>query len=286
MTATTLDAWLRGAALRITQSQSPRLDARVLAKWALKLDDDALIAGADRALRAEELARLDFALERRVTGEPIAYITGEKEFWGLTILCRPPMLLPRPDSETLIAAAIKRRDRTAPLKILDLGTGTGCLLAAALHEFKQAQGLGVDYLDEAVALAATNLRTLGLASRAQIKQGSWTEGLEGPFDLILANPPYVPENERETLCVDIRDFEDPRALFAGEDGLSAYQAIFKGAPRLLAADGLMIVELGAGQADAVAGIARGAFGNARIDCDLDLGGRSRALIVDAGEKTV
>lgn len=280
MTDATLGAWLRHAAQTIIASPSPRLDARVLAKWALGLDDAGLIAGEGRRLRADEAARLDAALARRIAGEPVAYITGEKEFWGLKIRCAPPMLLPRPDSETLIVAAVRRRDRAAPLRVLDLGTGTGCLLAAALAEFENAAGIGVDYLPDAVSLAQANMEALGLGGRAVIRQGAWTDGLEGVFDLVLANPPYIPEGERETLAVDIRDYEDPHALFAGADGLSAYRAIFAGAPRLLAPDGLIIVELGAGQETAVAALANAAFPGARIACDMDLGGRPRALVAD------
>jgi release factor glutamine methyltransferase len=286
VSATTLGAWLRAAAARISRSQSPRLDARVLAKWALRIDDAGLIAHEGRVLRADELEILSAALDRRIVGEPVAYITGEKEFWGLTIQCRPPMLLPRPDSETLIAAAVKRRERGSLSRILDLGTGTGCLLLAALSEFRTAAGIGVDYHDDAVALARENAVALGLAARADIRLGSWADGLDGAFDLVLANPPYVPEAERGTLAVDIRDYEDPRALFAGADGLSAYRTIFADAPRLLAPGGLMIVELGAGQKAPVVALARAAFPMARIETDEDLGGRPRALVVDGVEKTV
>lgn len=286
MNATTLGGWLRDSTRAIIASQSPRLDARVLACHVLGLDEAGLIAEEARVLSADEEARLAAALARRIAGEPIAYITGVKEFWGLTVRCRPPMLLPRPDSETLIAAAVKRRDRAPPSRILDLGTGTGCLLLAALSEFRDATGIGVDYHDAAVMLARENADALGLSARAEIRRGSWTEGLDGAFDLILANPPYVPEAERETLAVDIRDYEDPRALFAGADGLSAYRTIFADAPRLLAPGGLMIVELGSGQKDEVAGLARAAFPMARIGTDPDLGGRPRALVVDAAEKTV
>lgn len=286
MTTTPLGAWMREAAARIHRSQTPRLDARIIAKWALNLDDAALIVADARSLLPAEIERLGAALERRIAGEPVAYIVGEKEFWGLTIKCRPPMLLPRPDSETLIAAATRRRDRTAPLRILDLGTGTGCLLLAALSEFTSSCGVGVDYHPAAVALAQENAEALGLAGRAEMRLGSWTEGVEGPFDIILANPPYIAEGERETLAIDIRDFEDPRALFAGADGLSAYRAIFVGAPALLSGRGLMIVELGAGQADSVSRLAEAAFPGASIGCDPDLAGRPRALIVDRLEKTV
>lgn len=286
MSLATISAWITNATSKIRRSQSPRLDARVLAKWALKLDDAGLIAEECRKLNPEELEILEGALARRVAGEPVAYITGEKEFWGLTIQCRPPMLLPRPDSETLIAAAVKRRAKTAPLRILDLGTGTGCLLVAALKEFPTAHGIGVDYLPESVALARTNVDALGLAARAEIRQGSWTEGLEGAFDLILSNPPYIPEAESETLDPGIREYEDPRALFAGADGLSAYRTIFAGALPLMAQRGLIIVELGFGQAETVTALAAAAFPDAAIAVDPDLGGRPRALVADCAEKTV
>lgn len=284
--APSLGAALRAAARRIIRSTSPRLDARVIARHVLGLDDAGLVAREDSPLAPTESLAFYAAIERRIAGEPVAYIVGEKEFWGLTIKCRPPMLLPRPDSETLISAAVKRRDRAAPLRILDLGTGTGCLLLAALSEFKAAHGVGVDYLGAAVVLSRENAAALGFAARAEIREGSWTEGLDGPFDLILANPPYVADAERDTLAVDIRDFEDPRALFAGADGLSAYRVIFADAPRLLSPQGLMIVELGAGQEEAVTVIASAAFPGANIAADPDLGGRPRALVVDCAQKTV
>lgn len=285
MTGTTLGAWLKEAARAIVASPSPRLDARLLARHALRLDEAGLIAQEPRALTAAEEARLAAALARRIAGEPVAYITGVKEFWGLPIRCRAPMLLPRPDSETLVDAALRRRPKTLAPRVLDLGTGPGSLLAALLVEYPEAVGTGVDYHAGAVALARENMAALGLSARATIREGDWSRGLEGPFDLVVANPPYIPEAERDGLATDIRDYEDPGALFAGPDGLSAYRAILDDAPRILAPGGLLIFELGTGQRDAVAALAAARFPGAGIAADADLAGRPRALVVDLSQKT-
>ncbi|MEQ8936242.1 MAG: HemK/PrmC family methyltransferase, partial [Amphiplicatus sp.] len=161
-----LERYIRAAILRLAHSDTPALDARVLAKQALGLDDAGLILSATRDLTAEEIAKLDVLVARRAAGEPVAYITGEKEFRGLTFRMAPGVLTPRPDSETLIEAAIKRLPAEASLRILDLGTGTGCLLCALLAHFKRASGVGVDLNETALALAEANAASLGLAGRA------------------------------------------------------------------------------------------------------------------------
>lgn len=277
---------MRGAAGAIRASSSPRLDARLIVRHVLSLDEATLIAGETRRLSADEESALAAALARRVDGEPVAYITGVKEFWGLPIRCRAPTLLPRPDSETLVSAATARRPSERELSILDLGTGTGCLLAALLTAFPRSRGVGVDAHAGAVALAGENLAALGLETRGAVQQGNWADGLSGPFDLIVANPPYIPESERAFLSVDSLGYEDPGALFGGADGLSAYRTILQSAPTILSSSGLLIFELGAGQKGAVEALAVAAFPGAAISVDADLAGRPRALVVDRTEKTV
>lgn len=279
-----LEHSLRAAAARLANSQTPLLDARVLAKYALGLDDAGLILDANRPLTEEERAKLDALVARRARGEPVAYITGEKEFYGLTFRMAPGVLAPRPDSETLIEAAIAARGRGAALRILDLGTGAGCLLCALLAVFPKATGVGVDINDAAVKLAAENAKALHLAGRAAFRIGNWAAGLGGPFDLIVSNPPYIAEGDRELLAADIRDFEDPRALFAGKDGLDAYRQILAAVPALLAQGGLTILELGFGQHQAVAGLAAEALPAARINAQADLAGVPRALVIDLSQQ--
>lgn len=275
-----LDAWLRAAAARLANSDTPILDARVIVKHAFGLDDAGLILEAGRELTAEEVARLDALVARRAAGEPVAYIVGEKEFWGLTFRVEPGVLVPRPDSETLIEAAVRRRPRAAALRILDLGTGTGCLVCALLSVFPNAVGIAVDRNQTAARLARDNARTLGLADRLAVVCGDWGAPLAGRFDFIVSNPPYIRAGDRARLPVEARNYEDPAALFAGPDGLAAYRRIFAAAPDLLAERGLMILELGEGQDGAVGALARGAFPQARIETAADLACRPRALVID------
>ncbi len=282
-----LEIYLRAAAARLATSDTPSLDTRVLAKHALGLDDAGLILDAKRDLTVEEIARLDTLVARRAVGEPVAYITGEKEFRGLTFRTAPGVLVPRPDSETLIEAAIKRLPPDAPLRILDLGTGTGCLLCALLAHFTEASGVGVDANDAALALARENAASLGLAGRAAFMKSDWAEAVEEAFDVIISNPPYIEEGARESLPVEVRTYEDPRALFAGEDGLDAYRAILAAAPRLAKPRTLMIFELGEAQADAVGALVKAAFPQALIEFDADLAGRKRALVAAIeGQKNI
>lgn len=259
------------------------LDARVLAKHAFQLDDAGLILDGARVLTGEEEARYGALIARRAAGEPVAYIVGEKEFFGLRFKVAPPVLVPRPDSETLVEAAIAARPADAGLRILDLGTGTGCLLLSLLRVFPNASGVGVDRHPAAAALAAENARALGLADRAAILLADWG-AVEGAFDLVISNPPYIRDGDRNTLDRDVRDHEDAGALFAGPDGLAAYRALLAIAPQRLAANGLLLFELGEGQAATVANMARSAFGSARIGTKKDLSGIERTLIIDGQDQ--
>ncbi|MBB5519147.1 peptide chain release factor N(5)-glutamine methyltransferase [Amphiplicatus metriothermophilus] len=276
----TLDQYTRAAAARLGGSDTPQLDARVIVKHAFGLDDAGLILEAGRELTAEEVARLDALVARRAAGEPVAYIVGEKEFWGLSFRVASGVLVPRPDSETLIEAAARRRPPEAALRILDLGTGTGCLVCALLRAFPNATGIALDRSETAARLARANARRLGLAARLTAVCGDWGAPIAGRFDLVVSNPPYIPEGDREKLAAGVRDHEDPAALFAGPDGLDAYRRILGAAPDLLADGGLMILELGERQDGPVAALARGALPQGRIAIEADLAGRPRALVID------
>jgi release factor glutamine methyltransferase len=226
------------------------------------------------------MAALDRLLARRMAGESVAHIIGRKEFYGLDFELAPGVLSPRPDTEILIEAAARRRDGAAPLRILDLGTGSGAILAAALTRFPNAHGLGLDLNETAARLARRNLERLGLAERAQVLVGDWGEAVSRRFDVVLSNPPYIAEGERLSLPPEVRDFEDPRALFGGADGLGAFRRLFEGGPRLLAREGLMILEFGLGQGPTLQSLARQAFAAADIAIENDLAGRPRALLID------
>jgi len=251
-----------------------------------RLDAELLMAHALGASRSELFLRRmgdpvppGFAplVERRADREPVAYILGEAHFWGLRLTVSPAVLVPRADSETLIEAASTALAKAPPHRILDLGTGSGCLLLAALHEWPGAQGIGIDRSAQALALAAGNAAQLGLAGRARLIEADWSmqgwaEAL-GRFDLILANPPYV-ESEA-ALEPTVRDFEPAGALFAGPDGLDAYRVLVPQLPALLAPGGLALVEIGHTQAEAVTAIAAGVGLASQLH--RDLAERPRAL---------
>ncbi|HNR78001.1 MAG TPA: peptide chain release factor N(5)-glutamine methyltransferase [Parvularculaceae bacterium] len=273
-------ALIRWAAREIASSPTPFLDARVLAKCAFGLDDVGLIADGNRIVDETSVDRFRRMVERRTRDEPVAYIVGRREFWSLDIETARGVLVPRSDSETLIEAVIARRDRSEPLRILDLGAGTGALLCALLSEFPEAQGLGVDINPEAVALAGRNLAKCGLSDRSRAQESDWFNAVSGSFDIIVSNPPYIPTGERESLPREVADYESPLALFAGADGLDAYRRILAAAAAFLEPDGLLAAEFGAGQAETVKHMAERAFPAARIAVEPDLSGRPRVVTID------
>jgi release factor glutamine methyltransferase len=263
---------LRTAAARIG-GPTARLDAEVLLAHLVGMNRNRMLLTSDLWINPQAY---DALVERRVAGEPIAYIVGAREFWSLDLAVTDAVLIPRPDTETLILAALERC-KPAPTRILDLGTGSGALLLAALSEWPQATGLGVDASAAALAVAAGNADRLGFGPRATFRLGDWGEGLAERFDLILSNPPYV-EDDAE-LSPEVRDHEPASALFAGPDGLNAYRRLIPQLPGLLAPGGLAILEIGSTQAAAVLalGAAAGLAGAVRQD----LAVRDRAVILRA-----
>ena len=240
-----------------------------------------LMAGGLDRLTAEQERRLEALVGRRSRREPMAYIVGEKEFWSLPLRVTPAVLIPRPETETVVEAALAQvRDRGAPLRILDLGTGSGCLLLALLSELPAASGLGVDLSAAALALASINAGRLSLAGRARFEQRSWGAGLEGAFDLIVGNPPYVGAAELAILEPEVRTFEPEIALIAGPDGLCAYRALVPDCARLLAEGGAVALEIGQGQGDPVAAILA-CHGLAVVERRPDLAGMPRCLVARA-----
>lgn len=274
--AASVRAAITAAATRLTPvSDTARLDAEILMAHALGIDRAALLIDPDRHTLPDSFAGL---VARRAAHEPVAYIVGHRDFWTLRLSVGPGVLIPRPDSETLIDAALQHfPDRSAPLRILDLGTGPGTLLLAALVEFSQAQGLGVDISDEALVYARTNAAAAGVVERCNFTQGNWVEGICGQFDLILCNPPYIAEGE--DVMAAVIHFEPISALFAGVDGLGDYRHILPELPRLLAPGGFAIVEIGHQQATAVCELAAAAGLATAIR--RDLAGRDRAVLCRA-----
>jgi release factor glutamine methyltransferase len=252
-------------------SDTPRLDAELLAAYALSMDRETLIL---KHLDVPTPAGFDDLIARRLAHEPVAYITGERDFWDLTLKVGPGVLIPRPDSETLIEAAITHFEGTAPRSVLDLGTGSGALLLAALSHWPQAAGIGVDQSEVALEMAEANGFRLGFGGRCLWRRGDWAEGIEMEVDLILCNPPYVETGA--ALAPQVSAFEPASALFAGEDGLDDYRRIAPQLPSLVALGGCAILEIGHQQAAAVTALlsAQGL----KTAVKQDLGGRDRAVI--------
>ncbi len=255
--------------------EQPRRDARLLLGALLEATPEALLIDSERPLTAAEAAGFAALVARRAAREPVSRILGRREFWGLALRLSPDTLDPRPDSETLVEAGLDRlMPRDAAWRLLDLGTGSGCLLLALLSELPNAWGLGVDLSPGAAATARANACALGLAGRAGFAVADWTAGLSGRFDLIVCNPPYV--EAAAELAPEVAVYDPPPALFAGTEGLDAYRRLLPQLPALLAPGGQVLLELGAGQAEPVAALARAA-GFTRIDARADLSGTPRCL---------
>lgn len=251
-------------------SDTPRLDAELLLAHALGIGRDALLLSVrDQIVPAAFQAYL----ARRLQHEPIAYIIGHRAFWTVDLMVGPGILIPRPDSETLIEAAVEYFGKQGPRRILDLGTGSGALLLAALAEWPHAIGLGIDASAAAVTVARANADRLGLGGRAEIRLGGWEAASAGTFDLILCNPPYI--GEAEPLPPDVVRYEPASALFAGADGLDDYRVL---APLLrLPPDGIACFEIGSSQAEAVSALFRAR--NFLTSIKRDLAGHDRCVIV-------
>jgi release factor glutamine methyltransferase len=261
--------------------ENARGEAWLLLGAATGLERATLAAGALPTLGTAQETALEALVRRRERREPIAYILGAKEFWSLRFEVDPAVLIPRPETETVVEAVLKQIGQTTvALRILDLGTGSGCLLLALLSELPRATGLGVDDSPAALTVARRNAERLGLAARAEFGQARWGAGLRERFDLIVSNPPYVAEAEWDRLQPEIRDFEPKSALVAGPDGLASYRALAPECARLLATEGALALEVGLGQADAVTALLA-ADGLVVVERRRDLAGIERCLIARA-----
>ena len=263
---------------------SPELDARILVGAALGLDLTGMIAAATRPVTAAEAARLEDFAGRRLKGEPIARILGSREFWGLPLQLSAATLVPRPDTETVVALALQML-RAGPgadrPRIADLGTGSGAILLALLSELPDAMGVGTDISAAALRTASANARNLGLARRAAFVACDYVSALSGPFDLIVSNPPYIRSAEIKDLASEVRDHDPLGALDGGSDGLDAYRALVPQAVRLLAPGGTLALEVGHDQGADVEQLMAAAGLTLRGPPRTDLAGIRRAV---AGRK--
>ncbi|HAX90925.1 MAG TPA: peptide chain release factor N(5)-glutamine methyltransferase [Rhodospirillaceae bacterium] len=253
----------------------PALDARLLIAHALGCDRLTLLTDGARVLTENETATINVLIARRAAREPVHRILGLREFWGLPFGLNEATLEPRPDSETLIETALKLRT-TPPTRLLDLGTGTGCLLLALLHEWPHATGLGIDKAPRAVEQATVNAKRLGLESRATFQQGDWLNGINEVFDLIICNPPYIPSHDIDTLQPEVRIHDPMAALDGGTDGLDPYRHLIPLLPQYLKAGGVALFEIGVGQAEDISRL-MDENGFQDIAITRDLGGVARCV---------
>jgi len=261
---------------------SPELDARLLIGAALALDHTGLAVQAARPVTADEADIIASFAQRRLAHEPVARILGHKEFWGLDLRLSDATLVPRPDTETIVAAALEmiRADSAAakPLRIADIGTGSGAILLALLSELPAATGIGTDISESALATARLNARRLGLTDRISFIQCDYAAALTGPFDLIVSNPPYIRSTEIAELDRDVRDYDPRLALDGGADGLDAYRAITPQAASLLTPQGVLVFEVGDGQSADVSALIRQAGLTLSHPPKADFGGIHRAVM--------
>ena len=266
------------AVLATAGIEAPRREARLLLAHALGTDRTGLLRlGRNELVEAGPFEAL---LGRRLSREPLAYLTGRQGFWTLDLAVTPATLIPRADSETLITALLAARpDRGAVRRLLDLGTGTGCLLLAALAEYRQGWGVGVDLAPAACRLATNNAAATGLAARSAFVCGDWTDAVVGGFDVILSNPPYIAAGDLPALMPEVAWHEPRQALDGGADGLVAYRRLIPTLAARLEPDGLIVLEVGIGQSDAVSalGVAAGLHAAGMRH---DLGGVARAVLLE------
>lgn len=265
--------------LRNAGIDTAQLDARMLVAHAMGISRTELLMLKEFSLTPAQQKTLDALVDMRVRRVPMAQILGRREFWGLTFKVTKDTLDPRPDSETLIEALIHHETRrSAKLRMLDLGTGTGCLLLSALSEYPQSTGLGIDQSQAALDVALENARNLGMQNRAEFKKSDWNSEIKGVWNVVISNPPYIPTEEIPTLAPEVAQHEPKAALDGGSDGLDCYLRITSFLPEILAEEGLALLEVGAGQAQDVAALAT-ANGLRIAGITRDLSGIERCVVI-------
>lgn len=268
-------------ALKAASIEEAALDAQLLISHVLNLTSIDFALDKKRQISEQEHTEIMLLVKQRVSRIPMSQIFGEKEFWSLSFKVTGDTLTPRPDSETLIETALSNvPDRTNDLRVLDLGTGTGCLLLTLLSEFPNARGLGIDISNAALDVAQWNAKNLNLKSRAEFRISNWMEALKPSekFDIIVSNPPYIGLLEKNDLAPEVKDHEPDIALFAGPDGLNDYKLLSKQVGVNLADNGMVLLEIGYKQAEDVKEIFTSAGFN-NISLYKDLGGRDRCLLI-------
>nr|WP_303626095.1 peptide chain release factor N(5)-glutamine methyltransferase [Rhodopseudomonas palustris] len=268
-----------GKLFRDAGLESPDLDARLLVGEATGLDLTGLVGQGERVATPEEAERLARFAVRRLAGEPVARILGQREFWGLPLRLGADTLVPRPDTETVVEVALEflRAEARPRPRILDIGTGSGAILLALLSECRDATGIATDISLGTLRVARTNAATLGLSDRAHFVACDYASALSGSFDLIVSNPPYIPAGDIAALDTEVRDHDPRRALDGGADGLDAYRRIAPESVRLLRPGGALVVEIGQGQDDDVAALMRAAGLTVSEPPRVDLGGILRVV---------
>lgn len=265
--------------LRDAGIESFSLDARLLLLHALGIDEMALVREPDRSLSAPDRDALEALVARRMAREPVARILGEQEFYGLRFFLSEDTLIPRPETEMLVDEVLRRIAPDAPARILDLGTGTGCILLSILHHRPHASGIGIDRAGGAVATARRNAAMHGLSSRAEFRSGDWASGLSGRFDLAVSNPPYIDSGVVPRLAPEVSRHDPGLALDGGVDGLDAYRAIVPALPELLRSGGAALLEIGFDQARRVSALAE-TSGLDVAEVRQDLAGHDRMLVLN------
>ncbi|MEM7124360.1 MAG: peptide chain release factor N(5)-glutamine methyltransferase [Pseudomonadota bacterium] len=281
MSGRTLQQSIAAAAQRLEDAgvETPKRDAEVLLCHVLTCDRAYLIGHGDDPLADNDANAFDNVIAKREAREPVSQILGTREFWSLAFGVSRAVLSPRPETETLIEAVLDHiADRSKPMRLLDLGTGTGCLLLTLLHELPASTGIGVDASNDALSLARGNAERLALSDRAAFQSGDWADGLSGPFDIVASNPPYIETATLASLAPEVALWEPVAALDGGSDGLDAYRRIVPQLKPILADEGIAVLEHGPGQADAIAALASRA-GLGVVERRRDLEGRERCLIL-------
>ncbi len=280
----TAGAWLRAAsdALAAAGKETPALDARMLLLDGLRIPHSVIIADPELVLTQQECAHVKELVDRRLAGEPVSRILGVREFWGRKFQVNPDVLDPRPDTETLIEAVLEFGDQDTPIRFLEIGTGSGCIAVTLLAERKNWIGTATDISPAALEVAQANAKHHSVAERLSLVETSWADAVDGCFDVICSNPPYIPSDELSGLAPEVRDHDPRLALDGGNDGLDAYRAIAKTAPKLLAAGGMMMLEIGADQKNDVQKAMERAHLR-HIRTKRDLAGHDRVVIVQHDE---
>lgn len=256
---------------------TPVFDARLLLEAGAGVSRLDIVTDPRRPVTPQQAAAVQALAQRRAAREPMAHIIGKRHFWTLDLAVTPDVLVPRPETELLVETALQAAPIEAPIRVLDLGVGSGAILLAVLSERPYATGVGVDRSEAALAVASANAAALGLSARVALRHGHWTDGLDETFDLVLSNPPYIPSDEIDRLAPEIARYEPRLALDGGADGLDAYRVLVVRLSRVLKPNGVFAFEVGAGQAEAVSALA-GAAGLSTDGVRRDLAGVPRVVL--------